>query len=75
MGLTFNCPVHGDHRLGVFFTNPIDGMPPAADVKHLWKREGERFEDLTLSPSVDASEFQREGTTCWHGFIRSGEIQ
>jgi hypothetical protein len=36
----------------------------------LWRRAGETFETLTLSPSVDAS---RAG--CWHGFIRNGEAR
>lgn len=34
-----------------------------------WAREGDTFETLTLSPSVDAS---RAGH--WHGFIRAGQV-
>jgi len=36
----------------------------------LWHREGETFDTLTLSPSIDASAFG-----CWHGFITAGEIK
>jgi hypothetical protein len=35
----------------------------------LWHREGDTFEDLTLTPSVDASHVGH-----WHGFITHGEI-
>lgn len=34
-----------------------------------WKFEGNDFNTLTVSPSIDAS---RSGN--WHGFIRNGEI-
>lgn len=40
-------------------------VPPG----HLWARSGETFENLTLSPSVDASP-----AGCWHGFVRNGAI-
>lgn len=35
----------------------------------LWQREGETFETLTLSPSVDAS-----AAGHWHGWVRNGEV-
>jgi hypothetical protein len=35
----------------------------------LWQRTGETFEDLTLSPSVDASKSGH-----WHGYISNGQI-
>lgn len=35
----------------------------------IWTRvSGETFDDLTLSPSIDASKWG-----CWHGFITNGE--
>lgn len=37
--------------------------------KHKWHREGETFDTLTLTPSVDASEHGH-----WHGFITNGAI-
>ncbi len=40
-------------------------VPPG----YLWKRTGETFETLTLSPSVDAS-----ASGHWHGHITNGEV-
>jgi hypothetical protein len=74
MALTFRCP-HCKIRLAVWFKNPIDGGPPHEEKRAdgtmwpLWQRTGETFEDLTLSPSVDAS---AQGH--WHGFITKGII-
>lgn len=74
MGLVFDCPVHRDHRIVVFFANPIDALPPAED-KFLWQRSGDTFESITLTPSVDASHAQGERTGCWHGHITNGEVK
>lgn len=81
-GISFDCPVHRSHRIGVNFANPIDGGAPAPDefcrdgsgriVR--WQRTGETFDTLTLTPSVDASKHTENGTPCWHGFIQNGEI-
>lgn len=83
-GISFECPVHtqhcvtcgqktnGSHRIVVWFENPIDGLPPEATAPHRWIREGETFETLTLSPSINV---QVADPTCWHGFIKAGEIQ
>lgn len=38
-------------------------------MNYLWQRTGETFDDLTLSPSVDASKSGH-----WHGHITGGEI-
>lgn len=67
--------------LGVWFENPVDGGPAyqpgtpykprpgeAWSLEPLWRREGETFDTLTLSPSINA-----EGH--WHGYIRGGEVQ
>lgn len=35
----------------------------------LWHRVGETFENLTLTPSIDASKWGH-----WHGFITNGAI-
>lgn len=76
MGILFQCPAclsenrgHGlGHYLAVYFSNPADGGPPATP-KHVpsprWRRDGDTFDDLTISPSIDAG--------CWHGFITKGE--
>lgn len=69
MAVSFLCPHCRQTRLAVWFANPIDGLPPTDDAETLWQRSGESFENLTLSPSVDASKFGH-----WHGFIRNGEV-
>lgn len=68
MGLTFDCPHCRTTRLGVFLANPIDGGPPSDDGGKLWHRDGDSFETLTLSPSIDASAHGH-----WHGSITKGE--
>lgn len=75
MGITFDCPTHRDHRLAIFFENPVDGLPPQHGERNLWKREGDSFEILTVTPSIDASEhhFGHNGQ-CWHGHITHGTI-
>jgi hypothetical protein len=84
MGVSFDCPLHREHRLAVFFANPIDGGPPHRRTGEgwipgtteypahspLWQRAGELLQSLTLTPSVDAS-----GVGCWHGFIENGEVR
>jgi hypothetical protein len=76
MGVSFDCPCTSCRAPGadpmsihVPFTNPIDGGAPFERRPVTWQREGDTFETLTLTPSVDASHFGH-----WHGFIRNGEI-
>lgn len=71
MAVTFDCPhCAGAVRLAVWIANPIDGKPPTDSATYLWQRTGESFEDLSLSPSIDASKHGH-----WHGFITNGEIK
>lgn len=77
MGVTFDCPCKPGcpTRLGVWFSNPIDGGPPAppeCSPKPRWQRTGSTFETLTLTPSIDAS---GGAEPHWHGFITNGEIR
>ncbi len=84
-GISFDCPIHTkycecckqplpqSHRLVVFFSNPVDGLPPQV-TEHLWTRSGEEFDNLTLAPSIDASKYEINGTTCWHGYITDGAV-
>lgn len=69
MALTLNCPHCRVIRLAVFFANPIDGKPPSDDATQLWQREGEDFQTLTLTPSIDASAHGH-----WHGWIKKGQV-
>jgi hypothetical protein len=68
--------------LGVWFENPLDGGAPYQDgapfpdrdgphiqvvISPLWKRRGDSFDTLTLTPSIDVKGH-------WHGHITDGEI-
>lgn len=56
VGVSFDCPHCRSFRIAVMFQNPFgaDGAaPPSPDRK--WAREGETFDTMTLSPSVDHS--------------------
>jgi len=75
MGLSFECPhcvttgAAYRQRLAIFYANPIDGKPASDDGGPLWHREGDTYETLTLSPSIDAS-----AAGHWHGYITNGAI-
>lgn len=43
--------------------------PPVVPPGVHWQREG-TFEDMTITPSIDASAARH-----WHGFITNGEIR
>lgn len=51
--------------------NPNNGELPHINF---WQRTGETFEDMTLSPSIDASGPKWAYGPHWHGFITNGEI-
>ncbi len=68
-------------RLAITFSPPIDPngwwakiTQPTYAGQNVWKRgNGDTFETLSISPSVDASnpiEFKNH----WHGFISNGEV-
>lgn len=83
VGITFRCPHCPPGKRGettfiaVFFSNPIDpgqlqqkySWTTSKLAENLWNRQGDTFDTLTLSPSVDAS-----GNGHWHGFITNGEV-
>ncbi len=76
IGFTFLCPHCRTERLFVQFRPAIDPdghmatiSPPWNADYPIWSREGETFEKLTISPSVDASNVKH-----WHGFITNGQI-
>jgi Family of unknown function (DUF6527) len=77
-GLTFQCPHCRQVRLGVAFhphgvaaiaEHEPDAHQPTGPI---WTIAGDQdchsFENVTLTPSVDASKFGH-----WHGFITNGE--
>ncbi len=62
VALSFDCPCGCDSPCCIHFANPLDGGPPYSG--HTWKRTGDTFENLVLSPSI-----RRVGGCAWHGFI------
>jgi hypothetical protein len=80
-GISFLCPKTRDHRIAVQFEPHLGDVAhthwPAGLVRigqHIWTRGGDTFDTLTLSPSIDASQYTECGGGCWHGFIRNGEV-
>lgn len=79
-GLTFDCPCCRKTRLGVAFhhagAEAIEDEEPDTHGPggSRWIISGDdntqSFENVTLTPSIDASSFG-----CWHGFITNGEIR
>lgn len=75
VGITFDCPCcAGKTRLGVLFVQEIDrdGLPNDVHWSRegiKWNREGDTFETLSLTPSIDASKWGH-----WHGFVKQGWI-
>ena len=79
IGLTFECPHCRKERLAIQFEPEIDegfgwkfrhwDSYIELRKQHLWHRDGETFDTLTLTPSIDGS-----GAGHWHGWIRNGEV-
>lgn len=69
VGVIFDCPCGNadeEHRCYVPFANPIGPGPHVSEKG--WRRTGDTFETLTLTPSI-----LRRGCG-WHGFITEGEV-
>ncbi len=74
IGLSFDCPHCRTERLAVPFHSSTveylaDGYTVARgwETNHIWTMTGNSFENLSLSPSIDAS-----GVGHWHGLITNG---
>lgn len=76
VGLTFDCPHCRSVRIGVTFHHRgqeaiedeyIHAHHPGPEP--IWTEDGEGFENLTLSPSVDAS-----APGHWHGLVTNGQV-
>lgn len=67
VAISFDCPCGKCGRVAIMFSNPIDGLGPLQD--HAWHREGDSFENLTLSPSI------LRHPCGWHGFIEQGKVR
>ena len=75
IGLTLDCPHCKATRLAVPFHHSDRAamedayiLAHAPSTGHIWTVTGDSFENLSLSPSVDASNCGH-----WHGFITNGE--
>ncbi len=69
VGLLCDCPkCGGNHPLFVPFANPLDGGPSTHPDISSWKRTGDNFATMTLTPSI------RRLDCGWHGFITDGNI-
>lgn len=70
VGLSCDCPCGCGEPLYVAFDIPLDGKGPPLNARQpLWGRQGDTFEDLTLTPSI-----QRMDGCKWHGHLRDGEF-
>ena len=73
VGVSFLCPHCNSFRVEILFLNPGDGLPSVprgtAEVPdnggQRWARSGLSWDELSLSPSVDAPGH-------WHGYILDG---
>ena len=71
IGMSFECPCGNcEGRTYVDFENPKDGGLRYGTGPH-WRRTGDSFETLTLTPSLHN---QEEGGCGWHGYITNGEV-
>lgn len=75
VGVRFLCPHCRSTYLAVLFKNPVDGGFPVSDAYdgiganfgNRWQRDGDTFDTLSISPSIDTS-----GTGHWHGYVTGG---
>ena len=82
-GLTFVCPHCMKQRIGVRFKPLIDpagivaqyGIVWPCGDEPVWNRQGDTFETLTLSPSINAQSQRIDVPGHWHGFIENGEVR
>ena len=71
VGLMCDCPCGRGHAMYVPFSNPIGPGPLTAQAG--WKRTGDSFDTLTLTPSIQR--LPSLGGCGWHGFITEGEVR
>lgn len=80
VGISFDCPCGCSDRVFITIDPPMDGKGIWSKNRYSWKRTGDSFENLTLTPSIKRMEIKdKDGKiihkSCkWHGFITNGEI-
>lgn len=76
VGFHFKCPACDDDmcRIHVFVDPPFDASASAlmVDQHRAWKRSGEPWDTLTLTPSILTR--KDDGGEHWHGFITNGQV-
>lgn len=71
VALMFDCPCGAtDSFVCIHVNPPLDGGEPLESSGHMWIREGDKFETLTLTPSI-----LRHDCCKWHGYVTNGEIR
>jgi len=80
VGITFDCPHCREsgqrlaiaiHMDGTNFDSDPDNQQQFPTGERVWTiKGGDSFSNLSLSPSIDASE-----TGHWHGYITNGDIR
>jgi hypothetical protein len=77
IAIEFDCPIHKEkHKIKVDFKNPMNNAK-AVIRNNLWTREGEIFDNLSFTPSIDYTKYDNgvvRDSSCWHGFITKGEV-
>ena len=81
VGIRFDNPLGTGGWVRVLFENPLDGGPalpnddeiPSNNSGNRWRRSGDTFETLSLSPSID--ETNGGANPGWHGHITNGEAR
>jgi hypothetical protein len=70
VAIMFDCPCGCKSDCVIEFEPTLESGPSPRQDGHVWHREGDTFETLTLTPSI-----QRVGGCAWHGFITNGEVK
>ena len=70
VALSFDCPCGGicGQRAVLYLNPPMDGGAPLPETT-TWKRVGDTFDVMTLTPSIN-----RKAACKWHGFLTKGEL-
>lgn len=68
VGISYDCPCGCNETTFLRFENPLDGSEPRTDSPK-WKRTGDTFETITLTPSI-----QRVDGCMWHGYLTDGVL-
>lgn len=77
VGVSFACPTCMETadpacsgRVAVFFDPPLDPGPAGPKP---WRRTGDTFETLSLSPSI-LTRVAPNGAAHWHGYVTNGQV-